>query len=75
VKIVLGKKKADKYTVWAPGEVAQYPTCQSRSLNAVGILSVHEYVCGTEKYFAGNISKEERFSRTGMLKRDVIVAI
>lgn len=60
VKIVLGKKKADKHTVWAPGEVAQHPTCQSQSLSAVYVRRYMEYVRGAEEYFAGDIPKEKR---------------
>lgn len=57
VKIVLGKKKADKHTVWAPGEVAQHPVCQFRCLSAVYVHRYIEYVRGAEEYFAGDIPK------------------
>lgn len=44
VKIVLGKKKTDKHTVWASGEAVQHPVYQSWSLRSAYVHRYMEYV-------------------------------
>lgn len=59
VKIVLGKKKTDKHTVWVSGEAAQHPICQSRSLRAAYVRCYMEYVPRDGRIFRGGYYRGE----------------